>query len=350
MIKRGELTSAEIIGIVLLLMGLAIILAFIYGFKDSVTVDDDVCKLSVIGRATASGFIGGAQQAIPLKCTTKKICIVDSIFGGSCSQFTGEKNVQNYRLSGSDAQKIDQIESISAQAMYGCWDMMGKGKLDLFSTVTGSFGITSSKPTCVICSRVAISDDATKDATFNANVLNKINMNDYLAHNQVPGSSLTYLQAFTDAGVNAFPAAAGNALADKQSTVNSDTKVTRLNKNEMAFVFVQVKVDDLSKIFVKQASWAGAFVGGAFAFSPGTVVSAASKVFTPTGLILGALFAGIDATVVTLNHFESQDAAAAYCGDFTSADSAKTGCSIVQMMPYSFDDISRICSSIQGNP
>jgi len=348
--KRGELTSAEIIGIVLLLAGLAIILAFIYGFKDSVTADDDVCKLSVVGRATASGFIGGGQQAIPLKCTTKKICLTNSIFGGSCSQFTGEKDVQTVRLSGGPEQQVQQIESISAQTMYSCWNMMGRGRLDLFSTAAGSFGLDSSKPTCVICTRVAISDDATKDKNFKEQVLNKIDMNTYLSSNQVPGDSRTYLQAFTDAGVNSFPAASNNALSDKQPEVLSASQITRSNENEMAFVFVQVKVPEVTKIIEKQATWAGAFIGGAVAFSPKTAVSVASKVFTPAGLILTAVIGLADAGVVTLNHFESQDAAAAYCGDFTSADKAKTGCSIVQMMPYSFEDISKVCTSIQGNP
>ena len=409
--KRGELTSAQIIAIVLVIFGFAVVLAFIYGFKDSITLNDDICKFSVVGRATAQNLIGGTGQFVPLKCTTKKICITDSLFGGSCSQFVGESDVQTVRLSGTDQQKKEQIESISAEAMYDCWNMMGQGKLDLVSNVATQLGMDSSKSTCVICSRVAL------DNNINSNILNQIDMNDYLSKTQVPGSSLTYLQTFTDAGVKSFPQVSSqsyktglsNSEQDVLSRLQTDatTKLAAYNsanqnyniilndqtksqaqkdaakavsdqakidsdqaqalyqnvlnvaqkkldfnfaRNETSMVFMQIKSNSLKNELSNQLTLGIAAAGGSFAIAPGKTLGVARSLFSVAGAEVAVVAAAADITYASLNSYESQQAAAGYCGGLTSNDPTAQGCSIVQIMPYSVQDITNLCQVIQGNP
>src|SRR3989344_8561126 len=51
--KRGELTSTQIASIILVIIGLAIGLMFFFGiFKNESLTDRELCKLSILSRAT----------------------------------------------------------------------------------------------------------------------------------------------------------------------------------------------------------------------------------------------------------------------------------------------------------
>lgn len=171
--KRGEMTSSQIITIVLAIAGFIVVLIFLaILFDDRGSGDRELCKFSVLTRATSP--IDSLQASIPLKCTTEKICISESGKKDACDQFAGEENVKPVELKGSVDQKVRQIEETSANAMFDCWSMMGEGKLDVFpginrpknelgvvlSVVGGVLSIPKEvKPACVICSRVALADD-----------------------------------------------------------------------------------------------------------------------------------------------------------------------------------------------
>ncbi len=349
--KRAEITSFQIISLVLAIIAFAIILAFIYGFQSNVNTNDDVCKLSVAARATAQNVVGGSGSYVPLKCTTGKICISDSIFGGSCSQFAGEQGVQTVHLSGSDSQKAKTIEEISANAMYDCWNMMGQGKFDIFSTISSEFGWGQTGRTCVICSRIALADNVPESVT------NLVDVRNYLSSNNVPGTSQTYLQAFTDEGVRSFPDVSKDLFSSASSSVQTSNGPAKLSgsfsNNQLALVFMQIKVQSLGNILDKQASWGAATAGSAFVWSPGKTLSAVYALFSLPGIIAGASAVVVD-SVVVLNNYMGQKAAAGYCGNFVSPESKSgsnvQGCSLVQIMPYSFKDISNLCEHIQGNP
>jgi hypothetical protein len=388
--RRGELSSAQIITLVLAIAGFLIVLAFIYGFEGSTTTDTDICKLSVVGRATTSEVLAGSGAYIPLKCTTGKICITGSS-SGECNQFAGEKNVQFVRLSGGLSQEKEIIESISAQTMYDCWNMMGQGKLDLVSTYAKQLGWSQGQSTCVICTRVALADDVPKEL-LDPKSSNSIDMNTYLATHQVPGSDKTYLQSSVDADTKAVLAAkmandqtalqaantklstdqtalqaANTKLSTDQATMDAakksldDTTLqastqmsfkpdTNFARNEIAFVFMQIKSQSFSDALGNQVSLGAAAAGGSFAISPGKVLSASKFLFSWTGAIFALVAVGADVGFTALNTFEGQKVAAGYCGTFTSSDSAAKGCSLVQAMPYSFKDISNLCQVIQGSP
>jgi hypothetical protein len=399
--KRG-ITEREIIITILAIIGFAIIIIALILINLGGESTEDMCKLSVLTRATSPNI---AQAAIPLKCATKKICLTAKASAGCEDNFAGEKNVEYVKLTGDVYAQALKIEEVSANAMYDCWSMMGEGKLDLFTNAPAQFGLNPAKTTCVICSRVAV------DTGVNTDVLNQVNINDYIKMRQVPGSSLTYLQAFTDKGVASYAKVENNPLqqateesnpqkarediaeyndafsivswtdkakgvvaswglgiewesdAKKYETKLMTTQATGYNVNaekiptasgktvvvnrEMAFVFMQIKAPDPEDV-VTNLGLAGATLGTAAFMSPaGKAVS--GLIFSPAGLVVavagGVAIAGYGA----YNAEQGQLAAAGYCGEFSTGSKAKNGCSMVQGINYNFKDINILCNSIEGD-
>ncbi len=335
--RRGELTSQQIAITIIAIAGFIVVLVFVAVlFDDSGEADREICRLSVLTRATAPTI---AQGAVPLKCTTSKICVTDKTFGGKCKQFQGEENVATVRLKvKNNDEKKREMEKILADNMYYCWSMMGQGKLDLFGSFEGNFGLGSNdgKSTCVICSRVAFADDIV------ASGLNKeIRLTEYLQNNFVPlpGSNLKYIEAFTDRGTSTFPSVKemtdlieeGKGLEDKADKVLVD------KYDQVAFVFAQNKPANWDNVL---RNWGVAAVGSTFT-SPGFLKK-------PLLFVEGVLAVG-----GTINAYEAQGAAAGYCGNFTTSvdeEKLRGGCSITQSVPYTVSNINALCDSIQSIP
>ena len=273
--KKGELTSAQIITIVIAIMGFLIVLIALYLiFGGGFQTDEDVCKLSVLTRATAPG---AAQNLIPLKCRTSKICITNDSSGKCSEQFAGESNVQVIKLSGGITDKRKKIEEVSANAMYDCWSMMGEGKLDLFGSATTDFGLGKVTSSCVICSRVAIDKSVGNNVLFidgDAAKGSAIDITDYMKRTQIPGQSLTYLQAFTDRGVSSYAKVEPSMTSTLLTTdISTSTKAN----NEIAFVFMQIKSKEVTEVLKNMALAGGTVAGGTFMSPAGGVASMAGR-------------------------------------------------------------------------
>jgi hypothetical protein len=322
--------------LVVAVVGFLIVLAALFLVNLGGYSERDICKLSVLTRATAPSAV---QAAVPLKCKTSKICLTESYFGGGCKeQFAGEENVEYVRLSGDPSQKARQIEEVSANAMYDCWSMMGEGKLDLFGEFFGN-----KDATCVVCSRVAI-DKAVKEE-----VLNLVDVDNYMKTYQVPGSSLTYLQTFTDKGVSSyasFDAKASNALDEKKP---GEQKFAVNKYYDVAYVFSQIKSKEVVSVLMNMGIIGGTL--GAATFATPIIGGVAKKlIITPVGLTLTAVAVVGAAGYGTYMALDSQKSAAGYCGKYTSMgkQSEVPGCSVVQAVPYNFNDVNGICGAIQG--
>jgi len=337
--RRAELTSIQIILLLLAIFGFVIVLAALFLVDLGGYSEDDICSLSVLTRATAPTEI---QGAVPLKCRTEKICIREGFFGDACKeQFAGEEDVTYIRVSGTDEQKAKKIEEISANAMYDCWNTMGRGKLDLFNSFFGG------QARCVICSRVAIDDQF---ATENSKVMKNISVDEYLKDNLVPGQSLTYLQIFTDRGVNSYSSFDQGKFDEALGVANKSGEVlTGSQYYDMAYVFSQIKSEDVGTVLEKMALIGGAAGAATFMSPVGRGVS--KLIFTPAGIVVtvGAIAAagayGIDEA------YQGQKAAAAYCDNYgeKSEEGEAEGCSVVQAVYYNFRDINKICAQgIEG--
>ena len=349
--KKGELTSAQIIGLVLAIAAFLIVFSLFLVLKSSDYTEKDVCHLSVLTRATAPS---SAQAAVPLKCTTQKICLNDG--KGQCDEaFAGEK-AEQISLPSDQDQAARKIEEVTAAAMYDCWQMMGEGKLDIFHNAYTQFNINPERTTCVVCSRVAV------DKQVNPTILEKVNVNEYLRKNQVPGSSLTYLQAFTDRSIQSYASVQEDALLKTNDEVNSFVSVDEKQRfdalpqqnfpeanRQLGIIFMQIKTQSWKDVVTHMTKIGGTVVGTAFVTPTGRSLTKA-VLWSPWGRAAvlavgaGALGYGI------YNANQGQLAAIGRCGAFAqSDDKAKEGCSLLQGINYKdYRTINNLCDSYQG--
>ncbi len=353
--KRGDLLSpAVIIGLIVVIASFAIILSLLFRLDLIGQSDDEICRLSVLSRASVWE---STQGLLPLKCSTKKICLG---LGDECSQFVGEENVKTIKLpKGNDASSTSKaarmIEKTSAESMYNCWDLMGQGKLDLFSgsdasdltsTIldvgSGLFGVSGAKPVCFICSRIALSEELEK----RRDILSKVDMARYLATEKpTPESKKTYLQLFTDEQVRSYP-------GEIVELVNSGSETV---SDEIAYVFMQVlaKGEPLDEA-VRTGTNTGILVGGSLFLGPvGRFTN-----FLGLGVLFKvgttAVVSGLAGGFAYYQTGKNQDFAVQHCGQFASGETEngklRKGCSIVKPVDYNdVNTINQLCYRIEGN-
>jgi len=347
--RRAEITSTQIITFVLAIGGFIVVAMFILLLGNPGEQGaDEACRFSVLTRATSP--IESVNVNLPLKCTTKKICISTSGKNDACDEFVGEKNVRAVKLDGkTDAENGMIISREYADAMYNCWTLMGQGKLNIFSggkrgdksLLFSDFSDTTVKKrsTCVICSRVVLAKD------IDDNVKSEIDVNDYMLRNSpVPNSDVSYTGYFSGSkDVKGY--------SDDNLFKGADGKTLPRNyPDQTAFVFMQIISD---KDWLKAASEAGIgttyIIGGAALANP---IGTLTKI-GPT-VIFSLLAIGANAGISAWNADANQQLAAGYCGEFTGEGSSKgdrsQGCSVVKAAKYDVNSINSFCGILEGSP
>lgn len=390
--RKGELASAETGDWTLRIIGFIVVLVFVGGLflllKGS--SEDDLCKLSILSRATSP--IESVQEAIPIKCTTKKLCFGQG--NEKCNQqFAGEKKINFVKLPKingiNDKENIKKasriIEKESAEKMYECWKLMGEGKLDLFNGVKEQIGFKKKGTSCVICSRLAI------DSSINDEIVKELGMeidiNEYMRTAPiVQGSKLTYLQAFLNSkDVQGYSKVEEGIFGNSKSIednynkevydgqideakeeidrklleedkkkfeeirkkfIESENKDGKPNR-EIAFVFMQIKSVSAKEVLGTMAGVGGTFAGSVF-MTPVVKNIATRIVFTPIGGIITGGALALTAGYGVWNAKQGQLTAANYCGEFTSNEKSKEGCSMVQGLNYNEKEINSLCDNIEG--
>lgn len=407
--KEGEITSFEIVLIVIAIAGFAIILVVMYNVFMVQDVDEETCRLSVLSRATlAAGgaATGTVQNYIPLKCSSQKICFVDDTSGGSGTKsdncminFGRDKGMQIISLKGTNDEKRRTIESTIADSMYRCWSMLGEGKLDFAGGGAVNYGFAQAKSRCLVCSRIAM------DKSVNPNVLfelkrvsgstgaetQKLDIIDYMRREKVPGTDLTYLQAFTDKSVKSYAnikatsgdfgntqvindyinkwnmiiqsSADSKEFENKFKIIQEEYKKSSIYNSEIAILFSQIKAKSIGEVWTNLGNAGATIAAGTFvtAFKFGGVkgvVTLGKAIFSPIGGLIAEV--AIAGTLLTseYNAVMSQNFAAGYCGPFANPkatvgaryDEAAQGCSVVQMINYNFKQLNMACDLIEGNP
>lgn len=317
--KKGERqVSLVLLVTIVAVVGFVIILYVLMQFIKSDDYSDESCRFSILTRASVPG---PAEGLIPLKCTTGKICLVTDT-KESCPQFIGEENTKiKISTSGGVEKSAEDISKILANSMYDCWSMTGEGKLSLFSGkdptdfISDQFGVEITRPICLICSRVALSQELEN----REDILQEVNMGEYLRTTVVPGSSRTYLNTFTDKQVNSYPQAFQANLS------NQSGKQT----NEIAFVFSQmvVKNEAAWQSAIQKGSSTGIAVGGALLTPAGRVLGIVGVV---PNLVATTIAAGISGGIAYVNQGQNLALAGTYCGAFTSQErETGQGCSLI---------------------
>jgi len=329
--KKGEMTSRQIGIIVLALAGFAIMLIFILVVLDLDNFsDDELCRLSILTRATSPEV---TKRLAPLNCRTGKICFT---YGEKCIEFAGRKYDEE-KLPSNPDQAARKIEEITAKEMFDCWSMMGEGKLDIFNggpldAINWDFKNT----TCMICTRLATAPDVPEE------VLRKVDLNKYLESQQVPSSSKTYLQTFTDIQINAYPRDFKENLSKENN--NSPAQPT----NEIAVLFMQIKTEKgIAEAGLETGVTAATFIFGGTSFLGPLGNVATFKAKTIMAGVVGAVSGGIAA----LQTYRSRTVSAAYCGELTSPDKAQTGCSVITTFNYkNAEALNKYCGAMENIP
>lgn len=359
--KRGELTSTQIVTIILALVGFALVGLALYSiFEDDSLTNRDICRLSILSRATVPAL---GQQLVPLNCQTEKICITVDGKNNDCKQFAGEKNVRKVevKVDGglNDARAIETIQREVANAMYDCWLMTGQGKLDIFPpgnsdgstwsfveqiTAEMDLNSVSVKPSCIVCSRLAFSD-ALYESDKQFNFLKDIDYNNFMSTQVVPGTTRTYTSVFTgESGTGYASIAQEESLGEKPKGFNEPK-----GSSHFAVVFAQIKVSGEEP---KDQFWntlkAGGIVGGVAAVSsPGSILSVPLTIIKI--LTVGAISTNLAFNAESTTS-ENQAISAATCGNFESTIEGQKGCSLVKLMDWNVNEVNSLCSGgIEGN-
>jgi len=171
--KKGELTTQQIVVLIILIASFAVIIFFIVRLNPTSTADNEVCHNSVIMRK--SSLIG--QSSTPLNCRRDYICLTQN---GNCSGLSNPQIV--------NVKTKEDVYQAMAGKMADCWWMFGEGKIDYVS------GDLTHNNYCSICSQVLFDNSLKNIDGFQEGNISKEEIYKYMANNKMPNQDITYLE------------------------------------------------------------------------------------------------------------------------------------------------------------
>tara|TARA_Y100000310_G_scaffold270038_1_gene283635 strand:- start:2877 stop:4007 length:1131 start_codon:yes stop_codon:yes gene_type:complete len=373
--KKGFLAIEYVAGIILLLIGAALLFLVINQFTN-VSIDREACKASVVSRASLP--VAG-KGYVPLNCRTEKICITGKFFGGKCDELKNAEGVETIRVGNNEA-GLNQIQKIYAESITECWNMMGRGRVSLFAQSTVNYyGVGEIYPTCVVCSRIAIDRDSLDNVPFE-----DMNVREYMMRYAVPGKDMTYFDFMMGEGY--MPVDVGDSVSipdvkevrigegeDERTGLESGEGDEGFVAKELegdgrkipetAVVFMQITAPSHLKVIASTAAsvvgvaGVGAGVGGATVASVSFVPGVKQIAKKAGGAVVRAVV-GVKLAIAAVVGLVYQQAsvsynravAASYCGSMEVGSDARDGCSSVRTLDYDLNSISEYCDVIEGYP
>jgi len=125
--KKGEMTSKQLITLVILIISFGIILFFWSMFNWQGDINRETCHTSVVLRASATFKGWEFMDNIPLKCQTDRICFKNGLFSKGCDIYGA--NVRNVKV----ANKEELLDFIT-EDIYNWHQTLGEGKVNFFET------------------------------------------------------------------------------------------------------------------------------------------------------------------------------------------------------------------------
>ncbi len=359
--KKGSMTAKQLVTIILLIAGFAILLLVFSQISWTGQIDKEVCHQSVVMRATMP-LIG--QGLVPLKCKTSKVCVTSGFIGEKCEEdFHNAKGITKAKV-----KEVRQVEKLISQEIIDCWSMMGEGRVSLFSQFWAeTYGFGGVYPTCVICSRIAF------DEKLDLENLDEINVLKYMREHKIPNGEVSYYQYLAGEGgkvgveielldvekleVMNVKEEDGKPVAGEDSIIIDSSKPEekwedplKESKGEIAILFMQISAPEHGDSILnlgKSVLGIGA-VGGFFA-GPSLVMKGIKAIGIKGGLItLGIAIVGTGIQQLSVAH--NRGVTAGYCGDITVGTEARNGCSVVRAINYDLEEIKKYCSVIESIP
>lgn len=370
--KKG-LVASTVVVFVIAIVGFIMALLVFSQFMFNEEIDRQLCHTSVITRATMPNT-AGAQGLIPLKCPTQKICVGgNDLFGNpNCRDTFGEDPENLIKL---EIDNYPEIEKYISQEMVECWEMMGEGKVSLFSQYwANEYNLGAVYPTCVVCSRIAFDKKSLDDKNVR---MEEIDVLDYMFKHQIPGKDISYYEYFygergemsidkeliiseedvknidnslrkaVEANRNTDGSFNSDFAAQNYEILNDDKDLSEPNDDkyqEIAVVFMQISASDsYIKPLVKSLLTAyGAGVSGKMILPKR--VSSAIKIPFVVHAIFGVGLAGVEG----FTYLNNREVTAGYCGDVSVGDDSRSGCSVVRAINYNSEDLLKYCSVIES--
>ncbi len=154
--RKGELTSGQIVSIVILAVSFIVILFILYkSYNWNPLIDRETCHQSVVYRSSVNYAGIQTSRMVPLKCQTEKICL--TMGGKECIQVgknTPANPVTTVKLDKDIISARQQVINTIAESMYDCHSMLGEGQLLFMPQKTLNYNY------CLICTRFVIDEEA----------------------------------------------------------------------------------------------------------------------------------------------------------------------------------------------
>lgn len=292
--KKGQERS-EIVWWVIALIGLGVLGVFAYRFyaETPALLDKEACKESVAKRSLWGINILDDSLKPELRCKTQPIRITST-----------DTNV---------------IKKDLSNAIYDCWDMLGQGKVDIFSYTSGP--ISEGPPNrCIICSTIQ----------FNENVRKKVPRVDgllsYMHKTKIPRKSITYYEFLYNKEASD---------TEFESDINIRSSIS--TKENYAVLFVASRdLANLADFFNVYGTQVGVGIGGGAA--TGAVIG---LVGGPIGAAAGAVIGGSIAAIGSWVESLAEGTAGGCPGN--------VGCYALVLIPYNARELTA-CDSLESLP
>lgn len=254
--KSGELTTQQIVMLIILITSFAIILFLLFRLNLGKETDKEICHNSVVMRGNSVL----PKDAVSLNCKTNYVCITED---GTCEQMTKPeiKKVKDET----------EVYEILANEMADCWWMFGEGKVDYIGK-----DYLKKNLYCSICSQVAF-DDSLKKEIFEAEEFDKKEFYKYLAKKKIPKKGITYFEYIN--GVKDF-----NSF--EKSLLEENIDFGKINLNNQYYVLMGITSEVSSLGYT--AVGATIVAAGALALvAPVTLPATVKIIFVATGIGFG---------------------------------------------------------------
>jgi len=140
--RKGELTTKQLVTIIILIVSFIIILFLIFRLNLGETSNKEICHNSVILKGRTEGLIGS------LDCRTNYLCISG---GKDCKGISATSTIK-IDMSKSSEKIKNEIMKALVDEMADCWWMFGEGKINYGG------GFLNTKVYYAICSRIVFDE------------------------------------------------------------------------------------------------------------------------------------------------------------------------------------------------
>jgi hypothetical protein len=260
--KRGEMTTQQIVTLIVVIVSFAVILFFMFRLNLGETTDEELCHNSVLTRGSAVV----AAEAFPLKCHRKYICINN---GGDCEGLTNPEI--------KEVRSLDETYQVLADEMANCWWMFGEGRVNYVG------GDLTHNNYCSICSQIYFDDSLKTLEEIGDKKISKDGFYKFLENNNIDKTN-TYAEYLF--GGNNLDAIKKESLEKHGVGSFGDIEI-----GDQYFVIMGITSE------VGLWNWVGIGAGGGSAVVGAAVVSAIVFGTTPVGWVAGLTIIGLSAGV-----------------------------------------------------